>query len=187
MNRICGLDVSLNNTGVVVMEGNPWQIIHTQCISTKPEHKKRRIYKTDDTIRRIKYIVGELTTIMDTYSPKIIVAELPVGGGQSASAVEAMAISKAVIATFSLMYKGQGLPLLAVNPMDIKKKIGGRKDASKDDIQAKIVEAFPNLRAEWESTRSKSGFLGTFEHVADSIGAVLVSEDDDMLKLLRQN
>jgi len=50
--RILALDVAFCNTGAVLMErtGERWRVVHTECISTAKESRKRRIYETDDKL-----------------------------------------------------------------------------------------------------------------------------------------
>lgn len=181
MKRVLALDVSLQHTGVALVEGHPPEIIEAYCIVTKKEAKKRKIYVTDDQVRRIRQITKRLDETIWRYRPALIVAELPTGGAQSASAAAGMGIAKAVVATVAQMSR---LPLLVISPTDVKLAATGKKTASKAEVQAAIVRRWPGLGERFASKRSATGYTGQFEHIADALGALIAAEDHELMRMM---
>lgn len=184
MINIMSLDVGLCNTGIAVIRlDSELTLIHTDNIKTETEHKKRGIYKTDDTLRRIGIILEGMLETAREFQPKAMVAELPVGGGQSASACEAMGIAKAVCACFSHLME---LPLFNVKPDDVKMVAAGRRNASKVEVQDAVSNWYPELRRDkrWRN-RKRRVWVGKFEHVADAIAAFYVVKDHPSIKILQ--
>lgn len=174
--RIMAMDVSLTNTGIAIMEkdGKRWAVEHFWVIRTK---KKKSRYVIYDTMRRIQEIVEELDKLYHHYLPAIAVAELPIGGGRSASAVEGMGIAKAVVATFAAM---NDLPLEVIMPAETKLLLTGDRNGSKDKVQEAVYNRFEDdFDASIFSNRSINGFTNEFEHIADAIGAFMVAEKEE--------
>ena len=133
-------------------------------------------------MRRIKELLEFMYGIYVEYQPALCIAELAMGGAKDSNAAKGMAISKTVVTAFAW---AMDLPILRVNPDDIKKCLGGSKSASKVVIETAVTKQFPYLMRRWGSKSATSGFRGDFEHVADAIGAVITSEDDAMVKIVR--
>jgi len=160
-NILC-LDVALTNTGVVIMEDG--ELVHTSIIKTS---KSPRVHKSIDQVARITHICAELERVIEDRNITTMVAELPTGGGQSSAAVEGMSIAKTVIACFSHF---KDVELVALTPAEVK-KVTGDRHASKTKMKIWASRMFPELRKQYRSTRSRDGFTGDFEHIADALGA----------------
>lgn len=181
--RILALDVAFTHTGVAVLQfdAGTWRPVHTSCLVTKPEAKKRRIYETDDKVRRVKIICKGLAAALADYTPTLIAAELPSSGGKSANAHASMGMAIAVVTCVSEL---GGVPLRNYNWDDIKLKVADKRNASKKEIQEAIVAQWPCLGDEYASKKSKTGYTGDFEHIADAIGAGLCAMDSDVVEAL---
>jgi Holliday junction resolvasome RuvABC endonuclease subunit len=174
---ILGIDPSLTGCGWSVMkkEGRLWKVIDKGIIKTAPETKKKRIYKADDDARRIREIFDTLSEVVDKYDIPLAVSESPSGGGKSASAVKGMAFATAIVACLA---SAHDLALVMVTAQASKKYNCGKSTASKEEMQNAIVKLYPDLGVEFKSNKSKSGFLGDFEDIADSICAVLACQQE---------
>jgi Holliday junction resolvasome RuvABC endonuclease subunit len=174
---ILGIDPSLTGTGWCVMqkESGVWKVVDKRILKTSPATKKKRIYKADDDARRIRYIFEGLTDVVQKYSIPLVVTEAPSGGGKSASAVKGMAFATAIVACLA---EAHDLALVTVTAQASKKHNCGRATASKEEMQKAVAQRYPALGVEFASGKSKSGYTGDFEDIADSICAVHTAEKD---------
>jgi len=182
---VLGLDPSLTCTGWCIMlpASGGWDVVASGAIQTKPENKKRGIYKSSDDARRIAHITDKLKAIIDDYEPLVVVSEQPSGGGKSSSAVKGMAFATAIVTCITALLE---LPLLEVPAKDSKKRVGGCANASKAKMQKEIAAMFPGVADKYKSARSKTtGFKGEFEDIADAIAAVITVENDPVIRLLK--
>ena len=172
---IFGVDPSLTNSGWCVMDkkDGKWVIIEAGSVKTESLKKKMRIYQADDDARRIRDIFDELCRVVDKYDLKVMVAESPSGGGKSAKAVKGMAFATAIIACVA---SAKGLALVLVTAQASKKFNCGRNNASKDEMQRKVAELYPDFASQYYSSRSANGFSGIFEDIADAVCAVHAAE-----------
>lgn len=180
---ILALDVAFANTGFVVFErcAGKWVPSEHGIIKTAKETKKRNMYTADDTDRRIRVICSKLDSLYEKWQPNLAVAELPTGGGKSSSSVKAMAIGASVVTSFTFF---RGIPLHNVRPDDVKLATTGTRSASKLHIENVIETLYPAVADKYRSTKSRSGWSGEFEHVADAIGAFLAAESSPMVRML---
>ena len=105
MNKIIALDPSLTNTGWIVFgHKKKWKEIEKGVIRTSSEAKQKNIRKTDDNFRRLKFITEELCDVLERHPEiKILVFEMAVGA-VSATASNALAQSKTIVACVSVFY-----------------------------------------------------------------------------------
>ena len=160
------LDVSFRNTGWVVIDNN--KIIDCGVICTEKLSKKERknISSATETCNNINYIISELNKIFIKY-PDIeeINGEVPHGGSQNASASFQLGVAISLIITYVNMK-----PIKAIwcSPNNIKKRLCGKLDASKEEIMDIITKMYPDYK--FPKAKCK------FEHIADAIGAYIVCE-----------
>ena len=174
---ILGIDPSLTGTGWSVMErgDSGWEIVETGILKTSPVNKKAKIYKADDDARRIRYVFEGLAKIVVKYRIEVAVSEMPSGGGKSASAVKGMAFATAIVACLA---ESWSLALVTVTARDSKMHNCRKANASKTEMQNSVAVQFPDLAAQFHSSRSANGYTGDFEDIADSICAVLTVVKD---------
>lgn len=173
--RTLALDVALTNTGAAFFDEN-MELKDTAIIKTKKSQDKK-ILKSIDQMNRIFEICDDLDHLVELHTPQIIVAELPTGGGHSSSAVEGMSIGKTIVCCYSNLRQ---IPLIPLTPTQVK-KVTGDRTASKEKMQIWAARRYPVLRQAYRSDRSKHGFTGDFEHVADAIGAYHAAVDLGLL------
>jgi Holliday junction resolvasome RuvABC endonuclease subunit len=173
---VLGIDPSLCNTGLAVVELAPRfeRVLEVSVIRTAPSAKKRRILVGDDDARRIAEIAGALEAAIAGHIPAALVFEAP-GGSKGAKAAAALAYARAVVVTVAKLHR---LPLIQVQPLDVKRATCGRADASKEDVIAAVEQRFPGIA--WPSPAS------VVEHAADAVGAVLAALDSETLRMARR-
>lgn len=169
--KILALDVGFCNTGIAVLRhsNKSASCLAAYSIKTDPEAKKRKIYQTDDNVRRIGLIVDELDKVIQTHRPSVVVAELPLSGGQSAKSHFAMAVSMGVTVTVTRL---RHLPLFNCCWDDARKVLLGTRASTKTEVQEEIAKRLPELRG-MANLRKASGAwnMSVFEHVADALAS----------------
>jgi Holliday junction resolvasome RuvABC endonuclease subunit len=181
MNLLC-IDPGLCHTGWIIVDALSGSLVADGCINTE-KAKAKNMRVANDTIDRTQMILRELMAQMKAHQISGILAELPSGGGQSAVANKSMGIATAVCAALA---EYSGKPAEWYSPMDVKKALAGLRNASKEDMERKAVEIFPELRTRWSSSRATSGFEGTFEHVADAVGVWVAARNGTLVRLIRE-
>ena len=193
---IMGVDIGFTATGISLFKINEQGAVKyhsSTVITTEKSNKKKQIRVADDDIQRIIHIVQEFTSFVvdnigiDFRRNMIAFAESPTGGALSAKAQKAMGMAVAMSAT---MFELMGIPVEYVTPREVKVAVTGNPTASKDEIMNKVIKMIKGSTS-IERVNLKSGKVrqdtkyhtpdGTkygqnFEHIADSIGAVLHSK-----------
>src|SRR6056297_3054439 len=92
-------DPSLTAWGWAIID---WQdnVIQTGCIKTKPDYKKKRIRKGDDTVRRLSEISQKLIKLINHYNVQYILSELP-HGSQNANAAVMIGATTGIVQTLA--------------------------------------------------------------------------------------
>jgi Holliday junction resolvasome RuvABC endonuclease subunit len=152
--NVLSFDPSLTAFGWVVM--NKDTVIDKGCIKTEPNHKKQRIRKGDDDMRRVSEINAELLRIVKKYKIIYIVSELP-HGSQNASASNALGMVKGAVQALSDFY---GVGLEWFSEADGKKAILRKNTATKKEIINRVDEIF---KVDWTGIKYKD------EAIADAL------------------
>ncbi len=151
------LDVGFANTGVAVWDRRSEKFAHLELVKTV---KTDAHYVSDDSISRCQFIASTLATIMDRYTPAVVIAEMPHGGSRNSSALRCMMLALATVATICEL---RGAKLHVVRPQEIKDLVvpsGGK-------VGKKMVQAFVSARY---GQAILKGFPAALrEHVADAI------------------
>jgi crossover junction endodeoxyribonuclease RuvC len=173
---VLGVDPSLCNTGVAAVNLDPAgdRVVEALVIRTDPSGKRRKALVGDDDARRVSEIAGGLDAAIAKHRPVAIVVEAP-AGSKGARAGRALGLAIATVVTVA---KLRQLPLLQVQPLDVKRGTCGIKGATKDDIIAAVERLFPDV--EWPEPAS------LIEHAADAVGAVVAARDSEMLRMARR-
>jgi Holliday junction resolvasome RuvABC endonuclease subunit len=169
---VLGVDPSLCNTGIAAMRLSAvaTTIVETSVVRTEPSAKKHRIHVGDDNARRVVEITRALDAAIKKHGPVALVMERP-AGSKGAKAATALARAETVVEVVAALH---GLPLIAVQPLDVKRAMVGRKTADKDEIIAAVESRYPEVA--WTGPQS------TWEHQADAVGAVVAALDSETLR-----
>lgn len=170
---VIGIDPSLRNTGIAVVDvaGDSERIIATSVLQTKA--RKGVLVGTDDA-RCVCEIADGLNAAIAAHDPVAIVVEAPVGA-KAARAARALGLAIATVITATRL---RGLPLIQVQPIDVKLATVGRKKADKDDVILAIEQRYPDVP--WPDDQD------VWEHVADAIGAVIAGLQTETIRAARK-
>lgn len=104
---------------------------------------------------------------------KAMCVELPNAGAKGARANRAMGIATGMVAGITAKWN---LPSIWVAPRQSKLKVGGKADASKEEMQAAVRKLWPKFA--WP-TKQKD-----LEHIADAAAALIAAKESDVYKFL---
>ncbi len=82
-----------------------------------------------------------------------------------------------VICSMSELFK---IPIVQVAPVEVKKKLTGRKDSSKEDVRSAIERLYPETVKMWNEAKTK------VEHESDATGAAIASLDHEVILAVRR-
>lgn len=171
---VLGIDPSLRNTGLAALElgatAREDRIVELQVVSTE---KRQSALVGKDDARRVGLIAQGLDGMITKHQPCALVFEVP-GGAQDARAARALALATATVVTVA---KLRGLPLVHVQPLEVKLAMTGRKRAEKDEIILAVEQRF--ARFEWPDDQD------LWEHAADAVGAVVAAYGSRTIELAR--
>jgi len=191
--HILGIDVGFAAMGLSLFAVVDYELVPVKfkvITSVKNFKKAKNIRVVDDDMERVKFMVGEFTKFYDKwlFDRNILVAmEMPTGGAQAARPNRCMGMSSALAITFFTMYEE---PMELVTPQEVKLAMTGNRNASKVEMMQAAGIKF-KLKAGYDD-RNKPKFefndkrftLSEFEHIADSIGAVLhVQKTSELYKI----
>ena len=195
---IIGMDAGYRNFGISIVDVTDtddikkFKFIHLETIVTKRENKKFNIkVATDDvfsimhTLNRIREIIDDNCDLTDKM---LIAAEIPTGGSQSSIAAKSMGFATAMTVAISVLYD---IPAIYVDPRDVKSVVTGRENASKIFIMSTLALHFGGNFKLKKGTKNKYLFMfngnefhsNEFEHIADSIGAIMYAVDTSQYRL----
>lgn len=160
---ILSLDAGFSSMGWSVYSSSRRQFVAAGVIRTKKEPKCKSV--ASDDLRRVVEQLDGLAVISSRYSLSQVVAELPHGGAQNASAMADMARAATIIIAFCHSAK---LPLFHVTPNQVKAIAApghGNKKVPKEVVQEYAASKWGTTL--WPNNSQK-------EHVADSMVALEV-------------
>jgi crossover junction endodeoxyribonuclease RuvC len=178
MPLVLGLDPGFASLGhtLVELDRERATIKAVGVFRTAKLSTKQHVLAADDNLRRARDISAFLTTLCGRWDPKAICAE-SMSFPRNASAAAKVAMAWGTIAACS---DRLGIPVVQASPQHVKLAVCGRKDASKEDVQAALRQRFPELPGFLDKTPT-----GQLEHPYDAVGAVVACMDSEVLRLLR--
>lgn len=181
MVNIIGLDGSLRNFGISVVSVDPKNkaltgLVHIGLSKTVPS-KSKEVRKSSSDLASFKQHWDIINQTIKEYDCKIAAAEVPYGG-QDARACFSFGGVTALLGCLPI-------PLIQVNPTEVKLASAGTKYADKEDIIKWAYDKFPeanwNLgkKANKMNITTASGYYLTNdnEHMADAVAAVAAGLD----------
>lgn len=175
---VLGLDPGFSRCGyckfLVDSHQQDDKVLALGVIKTKKSSKKRKILAADDNLDRAQEIAKKLWKL--SHGVSAICAE-SMSFPRSSSVAAKMAMCWGIVAAIA---SRRDIPVLQATPQEIKSKICDVKTASKQDIQDKLTQTYP----ECPSLAGKTP-KGQLEHLYDSLAAVITCLDSSYLKLLR--
>lgn len=183
--RVMGIDAGFLATGIVVVELVPYdpglqardRVLAAVTVRTTPDgRRKRGLRVADSDAERCQVTARAILDTATEWHVQGVVVELPNAGAQGARPNRSMGLATGVVAA---CVEALRLPVEWVTPFDVKKVATGRRDGSKDDVQAAMFEMFDWVpgtigHRKWER-----------EHVADGAGAVRAADRGVLIRGLR--
>jgi crossover junction endodeoxyribonuclease RuvC len=178
---IVGIDPGFANIGYAVVQVESWgeKLLDLGVIQTEKSNNKRKVFASDDNLRRAREISARLKQII-VRDGALKVAALCVESmsfPRNAANAAKVAMCWGCIATFSQLY---GLPLVQSSPQEIKKKLCGDKTASKEEVAAAVTRRYanaPKLLADLAASYQ--------EHPYDAAAAAITALDSEVLAVIR--
>lgn len=129
---VLGLDPSLTAYGwaALLVEGGSARVIAAGCIRAKLPARAKHGPRTAGSAARLAALARELLEVMGRHPGARIVAELPMGGRNAATA-KALGQSFALTVTCAEV---SGSPAAFVTPLAAKRAATGRTDADKHEV-----------------------------------------------------
>jgi Holliday junction resolvasome RuvABC endonuclease subunit len=173
---VVGMDPSLRNWGLSEAQLD----LTTGCLSTpllsliSVKDVKGKQVRQNSTDLHIAEQVAQ-AALAAARRAKVVFVECPVGS-QSARAMASYGICVGVLGAI----RAEGIPLIEVTPLEVKKAFTGNKNATKNDMIAKAVELYPD--ANFPMHRGKLTLSA--EHVADATAAIHAGVQTSVFKNL---
>lgn len=146
-----------------------WAIIDSQsnvvdmgCIKTEPNHKKNRIRKGDDSVRRLTEIANVICDTIKQHNVCCIVSELP-HGSQSASAAIMIGAVTGLLTGLAVV---SAVPIEWFSEADSKKALLQKNSATKQETIDAVTKI---LKVQWTGTKYKD------EAIADALSVFHVA------------
>lgn len=161
---ILAIDPSLTHTAVVGVVDD--RIRDSWMIVTKPS-KERYMTVSEKDAERVETLVHELTRIIETTKPTLILAEQSLGATQSAVATKALGLVAGAMVALSTLQWGNA-PWQFVRVHDVKRAFTSKPNATKLQMIEAAAAAYPELREAMRSDRKQVTWSGNAEHLADA-------------------
>jgi Holliday junction resolvasome RuvABC endonuclease subunit len=163
--KIVGIDPALRNFGFALARlnifTNEYVITDLQLAQSENEAGKT-VRKNSDDLRRARILHENLIEVCD--GATLAIAEVPVGS-QSARAMASYGMCVGILASCPI-------PLIEVNPSEVKMAAVGFKTATKEEMIEWAMAKHP--AAPWLMRKSKGAMvpLNDNEHLADAVATI---------------
>jgi len=159
---------------------------------TQKATKKQHVYSTEDLLKRGR----ELATFLDALIVKqqhdrarlVAICAEAMSWPRNASAVAKIGIAWGVILTTALRHR---LPILQASPQEIKKRIAGRLDATKKEVEEGVLRRVQRANADHLGTTVFAEAAARIpktvqEHPFDAAAAAITCSAAEMVQLARR-
>jgi Holliday junction resolvasome RuvABC endonuclease subunit len=162
---------------VVELSSEGETLIEAGILRTEKSDKKRVVLASDDNQRRARELAERLDTLVHQHHVAAVCCE-SMSFPRNASAAAKVAMVWGIIATLS--YQGR-FPVVQASPQEIKKVLCGKKDASKEEVEAVVRQRYKGIDAMLSSVATSYR-----EHAYDAAGAVITAiERSEIVRAVR--
>lgn len=175
---ILGLDISMTNTGWVMVEvhpSEPMAPVAAGVVSTK-KNDDADMKATADNLRRVGDQWWELHRVVQTWKPTLLVVEA-MSWPRNAGAATKMAMVWGAVAALQREFN---LAVIPITASVVRKRLLNKKAASKAEVSAFLAEKYGGVRMmELHGTLPES----RHEHIDDALATVLASAFEDTFRV----
>lgn len=167
---ILGIDPALANTGLARMiydiQDGELRLLELRLLQTAPSKEGKAVRKSSDDLERMSVLHAGVMTAIKDWNPAFAVGEVP-SGTQSARGSFSNGGCCMLLAAVR-----DAVPLIQVNPTEVKMASVGHKHAAKEEVIEWATRKWP--LANWLTRKSKGELklLLDNEHLADACAAV---------------
>ena len=170
---ILAIDASIRNTGLVVFDYG--EIVYHEVFCTIEQKKILGVSQSERDMYRINSIIDKIKDICYDYQVNFIVSEQVISGCKNASALKTLSLIAGMMYGINKLF----LPVQFINTRKVKLSVTGKNNASKEEIIEAVLRLYPSLTSSLSSSRSKSGYNGIAEHIADAVAVYKAYEKDN--------
>lgn len=172
LSRIMGLDPGIHNTGYCIADVSDVgiNIKRVGLIETEQPHTHK--LKSANDVDRIATVMRRLSKIIRKHRICLIVAEVPIGGGRSSSAVKYLAMATAVLSHVKVVHK---IPVILVSPHAVKKEWTGDRRADKHKMIGKSLKLYRHVKG-WPTKKNGDLMKSKLEHPADAVAILFTGK-----------
>lgn len=205
---VMNLDITLANCGVSILDvygPDDFDIIHIELIETE-KSKHKQIRRNSDDLNRSYLVCNRLNELKKEYNFDLVIAEVP-GGSQNSRAAFSFGTANGILGFLRVF-----VPVIEVQPLEVKRFISNKKSVSKVDVINWAFNKFPELRyyqqddnnihLTWPNkapkqkvkkgnlpapiTLTRAHVTAKAEHIADSLAVGMVGMKGDEFTRLMQ-
>jgi len=184
---ILGLDPGLANCGLAAVELLPdgEQIIALDVFRSEKSAKKANVLDASDTLRRARELARWLAMwsshLLDLHYDVRLLAAERFSAPRNASAAAKIGWAWGVIAALA---EDLHIPVVQPSPQEVKRCVCGKRDASKEDVEAAMRVRFS--RADDAIRNLEARIVASHrEHAWDALAVVVASLDSDVVRAIR--
>jgi len=177
---LLGIDPGFAAVGYALVELLPVgeRVEELGVLLTEKSGKVRAVRASDDNVRRGREIDFGLWSVASSSMRSVVAIcaesmSFPRHAGNAAK----MAMCWGVIVGISARL---GIPIVQASPQEVKKAVVGKKDASKEEVQAALKARYPCPATSVPFTKTR------IEHPFDALGAVVACLDSEVVRLARK-
>lgn len=163
--KVVGIDIGLRNTGFAkaTLDLNTMELVIDDLILIQTESSKtKEVRKNSDDMRRAKIIHDAVQ--LHTKDSSFAIAEIPTGS-QVYRAAFGFGICIGVLS-------GCPIPIIQVQPTEVKLATVGKKNATKDEMIAHAVKTHPEARWLMRKLKGELVLVNDNEHLADAVSVI---------------
>lgn len=176
---LIGVDPGFASIGLAVVELGPEgkdHVVALNLLRTEKSSAKKQVLATDDNVRRAREIVLEIKSVMDRPGCNIVgICAESMSFPRNSSAAAKMAMTWGILVALV-----GDKPIFQCSPQELKLRVAGSKQATKEDVKSALVSRFgPGLLDLVKAPPSQH------EHVFDALGSVVACMQADQIRMVR--
>lgn len=186
--KILGIDPGFGFFGFAVLDTDSREeIVEFGTFKTEKSDKKSGVYAADDNVARTRDIYRKLDDLFSVHRPAVMCTEAQ-SWPRSASSSLKVALFWGALVSICEVYR---VPIVQVQPKDMKLAVAGSKSATKDSVKSVVVDRWPETARIMER-RLESYPKGHIEnippgeqvHAYDAAGVIIAAFDSELVQAI---